>query len=132
VFEVKENMDFGLIVQKLKNFHEEETFEAEIGSILGKNYLTAIETKKFESNQRTVVTVDGVFISIGGVPIMNLVKAAGIYIDGKGCIEVDRRQLQISKEYPQLETAYGGMQIITAAGEEVVAVIQAYRYIRTL
>ncbi len=31
VFEIKENVDFGLMVQKLKNFREEETFEAESG-----------------------------------------------------------------------------------------------------
>jgi len=107
--------------------------EAEVRSILGKNFVTAIETKKFESNQRTVVTVDGVFISVGGVPMTSLVKAAGIHIDDKGCIEVDRRQAtNIEGVYAAGDCTCGGMQIITAAGEGAMAAIQAYRYIRTL
>jgi len=54
IFEIKEEADIGFIVQKLKNFREEEPYQAETGQSL--NLVTEILDMKLEKN-----TVSGIF-----------------------------------------------------------------------
>jgi thioredoxin reductase len=59
----------------------------------------------------------------------NLVKKAGVDVDNRGCIKVNRRQsTNVKGVYAAGDCTCGGMQIITAAGEGATAAIQAYRY----
>jgi thioredoxin reductase (NADPH) len=105
--------------------------KAEVKSILGEDFVSAIEIVNFEDRKETRVSVDGVFISVGGVPMTSLVKMAGVEVDERGCIKVDRRQTtNIEGLYAAGDCTCGGMQIITAAGEGAMAAMQAYRYVK--
>jgi len=65
------------------------------------------------------------------VPMTNLIKKAGILVDKRGCLKVDRRQTtNIEGVYAAGDCTCGGMQIVTAAGEGAMAAIQAFRYIK--
>lgn len=121
------------LVDECKSKSNINIVEAKIESVLGKNFVTAVEAKNFEDNKKIIMQVDGVFISVGGVPMTSLVKAAGVDVDEKGCIKVDRKQAtNIEGVYAAGDCTCGGMQMITAAGEGAMAAIQAYRYIKTL
>ena len=105
--------------------------KAKVESVLGKDFVTDIETVNFEDGKKTRMPIDGVFISVGGVPMTSLVKAAGMDVDERGCIKVDRRQTtNIEGVYAAGDCTCGGMQIVTAAGEGAMAAIQAYRYVK--
>ncbi len=61
----------------------------------------------------------------------DLVRKAGITVDERGCIKVDRRQAtNMEGVYAAGDCTCGGMQIITAAGEGAMAAIQAYRHVK--
>ena len=110
-----------------------EIVKARIESILGKDFVLAVKIVNFEDGKEARISIDGVFISIGGVPMTNLVKAAGIEVDERGCIKVDRRQItNIEGVYAAGDCTCGGMQIITAAGEGAMAAIQAYRHVKKM
>ncbi|MEM3088895.1 MAG: FAD-dependent oxidoreductase, partial [Candidatus Bathyarchaeia archaeon] len=67
----------------------------------------------------------------GYVPITEIVKKAGVEVDERGCIKVNREQkTNLEGVYAAGDCTCGGMQIITAAGEGARAVISASRLIR--
>jgi thioredoxin reductase (NADPH) len=108
-----------------------EIVKARMKSVVGENLVTAVRIANLESGKEETVPVDGVFFSVGGVPMTNLVKEAGIKVDKRGCINVDRRQAtNIEGVYAAGDCTCGGMQIITAAGEGAMAAIQAYRHVK--
>jgi thioredoxin reductase (NADPH) len=119
------------LVDECKERSNIEIFKAKVESILGEDFVTVVKNINFKDSKETHMPIDGVFISVGGVPMTNLVKAAGIEVDKNGCIKVDRRQgTSIEGVYAAGDCTCGGMQIITAAGEGAMAAIQAYRYVK--
>jgi thioredoxin reductase (NADPH) len=108
-----------------------EVVKAKMKSVVGDNSVTAARIFDLEAKKETTVPVDGVFFSLGGTPMTDLVKAAGIAVDERGCIKVDRRQAtSIEGVYAAGDCTCGGMQIVTAAGEGAMAAIQAYRHVK--
>jgi thioredoxin reductase (NADPH) len=108
-----------------------EIVKAKVESILGGDFVTVVKNVNFKDSKEMHMPIDGVFISVGGVPMTNLVKSAGIEVDKNGCIKVDRRQAtSIEGVYAAGDCTCGGMQIVTAAGEGAMAAIQAYRYVK--
>ena len=108
-----------------------EFIEARVKSISGDRFVESITVTELETGREEEIPVDGVFVSVGGVPMTNLVKKAGIAVDERGCIKVDRRQsTNVEGVYAAGDCTCGGMQIITAAGEGAMAAIQAYRYVK--
>jgi thioredoxin reductase (NADPH) len=120
-----------MLVDKCKAKGNIEVTKAGIKSVTGENSVTAAHVFDLEAEKEMTVPVDGVFFSLGGTPMTSLVKAAGIAVDDRGCIKVDRRQAtNIEGVYAAGDCTCGGMQIITAAGEGAMAAIQAYRYVK--
>lgn len=79
------------------------------------------------------ITVNGIFIILGSTPATLLVKKAGIAVDDRGCIKVDRMQTtNIEGVFAAGDCTCGGMQVATAAGEGAMAALQAYRYVRRI
>lgn len=97
--------------------------------IIGDQLVTGLQYRGFEDESENKLEIDGVFVSLGGVPLTTLVKKAGVKVDKRGCIMVDRRQAtNIDGVYAAGDCTCGGMQVITAAGEGAMAGIQAYRF----
>jgi thioredoxin reductase (NADPH) len=108
-----------------------EIHKVRVKSILGDRFVKAILIVDLENNKESEIVVDGVFISVGGVPVTGLAKKIGVEIDERGCIKVDRRQATNSEGvFAAGDCTCGGMQIITASGEGVRAALQAYQYMR--
>ena len=108
-----------------------EILKAKIKSILGDSYVKSVVISDLETRKSREIPVDGVFISIGAVPMTSLVKKTGIEVDERGCIKVDRRQAtSIEGVFAAGDCTCGGMQIVTAVGEGAMAALQAYRYVR--
>jgi thioredoxin reductase (NADPH) len=103
---------------------------AKVVAILGENVVKAIKIIKFETKQEVREEVNGVFISLGWVPTTELVKEAGIDVDDRGCIKVDRWQrTNIEGVFAAGDCTCGGMQVVTAAGEGAMAAMKALTYV---
>lgn len=103
---------------------------AKVVAILGENVVKAIKIIKFETKQEVREEVNGIFVSLGWVPTTELVKEAGINVDDRGCIKVDRWQrTNIEGVFAAGDCTCGGMQVVTAAGEGAMAAMKALMYI---
>jgi thioredoxin reductase (NADPH) len=108
-----------------------EILRTNVRSVFGDDFFKAVKLSDFGSNRETQIAVDGIFISIGGVPMTNLVRKAGVMVDERGCIKVDRKQAtSVEGVYAAGDCTCGGMQIATAVGEGAMAAMQAYRYVK--
>jgi len=108
-----------------------EIVKAKVKTVLGEKIVESIAVIDLESNRLKEIPIDGVFISVGGIPMTNLVRKAGVEVDERGCIKVDRRQsTNVEGVYAAGDCTCSGMQIITAAGEGAMAAIQAYRHVK--
>lgn len=112
-----------------------EQVDARVKAILGDKLVQRIRVQSIDdhSNREYEIPVDGVFISLGGVPTTSLARKIGVNIDQNGCIQVDRRQAtSIQGVYAAGDCTCGGMQIATAVGEGARAAMQAYQYTRAV
>jgi len=103
----------------------------EITAILGENVVKAIKVADAGTGQETMMEINGVFVSLGGVPMTEIVKKAGILVDQGGCIIVDRWQrTNVEGVFAAGDCTCGGMQVITAAGEGAMAALKSSSYIK--
>ena len=101
--------------------------------IKGDQVVNGIQYRDFNDESEKDLEIDGVFVSLGGVPLTSLVQKAGVDVDKRGCIKVNRRQAtNVEGVYAAGDCTCGGMQVITAAGEGAMAGIQAYRFTKKL
>ncbi len=121
----------GALKEKLENKPNVETTRGQIVAILGSHAVEAIKIREAENNLERTKRVHGVFISLGGVPMTELVKKAGINADKNGCLIVDREQrTNIECVFAAGDCTCGGMQAVTAAGEGAMAAMKAAAHIR--
>jgi len=107
-----------------------KVIEARVTEIIGKDGVESVRVA-YEEGREDVLPADGVFISLGGVPTSELVRKAGVEVDEKGCIKVDRWQkTSIEGVFAAGDCTCGGMQVITATGEGAMAAINASRYVK--
>lgn len=110
-----------------------EITKAKVKSILGDRFVTSILVLDSETNIESEIPVNGVFISLGGIPMTNLAKKIGIIVDERGCIQVDRRQAtNVDGVFAAGDCTCAGMQIVTASGEGARATLQAYQYVKSV
>lgn len=110
-----------------------EKVDARVIKILGDKRVQRMRVQNMndDSNREYEIPVDGIFISLGGVPTTSLARKIGVNIDQNGCIQVDRRQAtNIEGIFAAGDCTCGGMQIATAIGEGARAAMQAYHYTR--
>lgn len=103
--------------------------DANVKSINGDVYVKSVTLVDQEGAEE--ISVDGVFIILGNVPATAIVRKAGVAVDDRGCIRVDRMQLtNIEGVFAAGDCTCGGMQVATAVGEGAMAALQAYRYVK--
>ncbi len=119
------------LVKECKGKPNVEIVKATLSSVGGNDFVNSITILELDRNRERPLPVDGVFVSVGEVPMTNLVKKAGVKVDDRGCIKVDRSQAtNLEGVYAAGDCTCGGMQIVTAAGEGAMAAMQAYRYVQ--
>jgi thioredoxin reductase (NADPH) len=102
--------------------------QAEIKEIAGANAVEKIilTTERGEDS----IEAAGIFI-FREVPTGPLYAKAGIILDHKQCIAVDRFQrTNLEGVYAAGDITCGGLQVVSAAGEGCVAALQALAYLR--
>lgn len=118
-----------LLVRKLegkKNAKILRGYNAE--AISGDIFVNSLRVKRLSDGEGRELKVKAVFISIGVVPITEIIKKAGIELDERGCIKVDRRQkTNLEGVFAAGDCTGGGMQIATAVGEGAMAAISTFR-----
>jgi thioredoxin reductase (NADPH) len=115
--EEKENLEFML--------------NSRVEAIEGDTSVKAIKIVDTKTNKQQKIPTDGVFVSLGNVPMTQLVQKAGIEVDQIGCIKVDRQQrTNIEGVFAAGDCTCGGMQMVAAAGEGATAAIRAATYVK--
>ncbi|MFX0068090.1 MAG: NAD(P)/FAD-dependent oxidoreductase [Candidatus Hodarchaeota archaeon] len=117
------------LVDKLKEKENVDLLAGKVKSINGREFVRSVTVLDPNSNMEIELPVEGVFIAVGGVPMTSLVKEAGIIVDERGCIKVDRKQnTNVDGVFAAGDCTCGGMQIVTAVGEGARAAMQIYKY----
>ncbi len=116
-------------LEEKKNF--QILLNARVEAIEGDTAVNAITIVDVKTNKQQKIPTDAVFISLGRVPMTQIVQEAGIEVDQRGCIRVDRRQrTNVEGVYAAGDCTCGGMQMVTAAGEGATAAIRAAIYVK--
>ena len=120
-----------------ERLEERENFQilldTRIKAIEGDTSVSAVRIVNTKTNRQHTIPTDGVFVSLGRVPTTQVVQKAGIEVDQKGCIKVDRWQrTNIEGVFAAGDCTCGGMQIVTAAGEGATAAIKAATYVKRM
>lgn len=93
--------------------------------------LEKIRLKNVKSGGESELSVNGVFVSIGVVPLYALAEQIGVSVDERGYILVDENQItNVGGVYACGDVTGGVLQVATAIGEGCVAALSVYEYIR--
>jgi thioredoxin reductase (NADPH) len=123
----------GALRRRLVNRKNVEVVDGTVEAILGEAVVTSIRIAQSKDGTSSDKEVNGVFISLGGVPMTEIVKKAGVNTDQRGCIVVDRAQrTNLDGVYAAGDCTCGGMQVVTAAGEGAMAGMRAAAYVKRL
>jgi thioredoxin reductase (NADPH) len=121
----------GTLINRLRNKPNIEIIKGKITKIVGEQIVKATKILDFDTLLEVEKEVNGVFVSLGGVPLTALVKNSGVATDQTGCLTVDRQQrTNIEGIFAAGDCTCGGMQVITAAGEGAMAAMRASGYVR--
>ncbi|MHA1783581.1 MAG: NAD(P)/FAD-dependent oxidoreductase [Candidatus Helarchaeota archaeon] len=120
-----DEMDLDMI--KDKNI--KTLMNTEVKQILGDEKVKALKLFDNSKNEEIYLDVDGIFIALESAPTSLLLKNAGIEVDEKGFILVDRKQkTNIDGVYAAGDCTGGLLQIVTATGEGAIAGYNAAIY----
>lgn len=104
--------------------------EAKVKKIIGDKHVQGVEVLRGEESE--IMDVDGIFVVTEETPTLKILKAAGIKVDNRGCIEVNLKQeTNIEGVYVAGASTCDGMQAFTAAGQGALAAINVVAYIRS-
>ena len=104
--------------------------ETNVTEILGEKKVRGVKLDKPHNGSDTL-TLDGVFVAIGGIPYSELAKKLGVKLNAKGEIKIDRSsRTNIAGVYAAGDVVDSEFkQAITGVGEGVHAAYQAYKYV---
>ncbi len=101
-----------------------------VEEIIGNDRVSKVRIRNLLTNEVKELEVDGVFVAIGIVPNNEIAKEAGVKLDEKGYIIVDKRQETNIKGVFAAGDVTGGLQQITVSvGEGTIAAISAFEHV---
>jgi thioredoxin-disulfide reductase len=104
--------------------------ETNVTEILGDEKVIGVKLDKPHNGSDTL-SLDGVFVAIGGIPYSELAKKIGVELNSKGEVIIDRSsRTNIEGVYAAGDVVDSEFkQAITGVGEGVHAAYQAYKYV---
>ena len=121
----------GTLAEQLRGKSNVEIINGQVVAIFGQKTVKSIRIVENDLHREIEKDVDGVFISLGRIPMTDIVKRAGLNVDKNGCITVDRTlRTNVDGIYAAGDCTCGGMQVVTAAGEGAMAAMKASAYVR--
>ncbi|MCQ5377158.1 MAG: FAD-dependent oxidoreductase [Candidatus Methanomethylicia archaeon] len=98
--------------------------------ILGENKVEGLRVKKMDGGIEDI-KVDGIFVVIGSVPTVDLLKKAGIQIDPRDYVVVNENmETNVKGVYAAGDCTGKSHQVVVAVGQGAVAGINAADYIK--
>ena len=121
-----------IIMEDLRNKNVELLCCTEVKEIKGDNVVRSIVTFDNRTGEAREIQVSGVFVQVGEVPNSEIAKDVGIRVNDEGYIIVDSHQrTNLPGVYAAGDVTVNPVkQIGTAVGEAIVAVVDAFGYIR--
>lgn len=120
------------LMKKLLKKANVKIIRGRVVAILGEHVTKAIKIKP-ENKQELLQQVNGVFVSLGKAPATGIVEKAGVEVDERGCVKVDRWQrTNIDGVFAAGDCTCGGMQVVTAVGEGAMASLKAFHYVKRM
>jgi len=102
-----------------------------VEKINGDKFVKKIIIKNVNTNEKTELAVDGVFIEVGEVPTTEIVKTAGIEINEKNFIKVNENfETNLPGVFAAGDATGSFAQIVVAAAEGAEAATNAYLFIK--
>jgi thioredoxin reductase (NADPH) len=99
-------------------------YNTHVESINGKDKVQYLEVHDVNTNNKSQLPVDGVFISIGEEPQNTLAKQLGVKLDKKGYIITDKEgRTNIKGVYAAGDITGGLRQVVTACAEGAIAAL---------
>ncbi|MGB9576902.1 MAG: NAD(P)/FAD-dependent oxidoreductase [Candidatus Norongarragalinales archaeon] len=96
-----------------------------------KGLLEKIVLEDTESKQLTEISVEGLFVYLGGMPLSVLAQSVGVALDEKGFVKTDSEcATSVPGVFAAGDITGWGMQIITAAATGAVAALSAYKHVK--
>lgn len=121
----------GTLLARLRDKPKVEIVKGQVKQILGDKVVKAVKLQAYDTKQEEERAVNGVFVSLGGVPLTAIVQNAGIATDKNGCLIVNRQQkTNVEGVFAAGDCTCGGMQVVTAAGEGAMAAMRASALVR--
>jgi thioredoxin reductase (NADPH) len=101
-------------------------YNTHVEAIKGNQKVDFLELKNVDSGEKSKLYVDGVFISIGEVPINTFAKELGVKLDERGYVIVDRQQrTNVKGVYAAGDITGGLRQVVTACAEGAIAALSS-------
>ncbi len=147
---VSEALHLTQLVRKLYIVHRRDDLRAEVAlkqrlldspnvvplwntiveAIKGDTVVRKLVLRDLKKDEVFEIDVDGVFVAIGYAPNSQLAAKAGVLVDEKGYIIVNRKQeTNIKGVYAAGDVTGGVMQIGVAVGEAIVAAMSAFEHV---
>ncbi|HSO17895.1 MAG TPA: FAD-dependent oxidoreductase, partial [Desulfosarcina sp.] len=105
------------LVKNLKETGIPVLWNTEVRDILGEERVTAVELFNNQTNESTTVPADGVFLSIGYTPAVELARNIGVELTEEGYIARDaKHRTNVPGIYAAGDVEGGYKQIVTATG----------------
>lgn len=116
-----------------RNQKIEIIYNTNITKAFGKNKLASVEVDK-EYNGAKIIELDGLFVEIGSIPSISLIKGLGIAVDKNDFIVVDETcATNIRGVYAAGDVTIGSnglRQIVTAVAEGAIAATSIYKFLK--
>lgn len=117
--------------KKLTGSNVEILLNTVVEEITGKNFVDSTKIRNIKTNEIKNIETDGLFISIGIVPNLEIAKNAGIELNPEGYIKTDEnRETNIKGVFAAGDVTGGIMQIAKAVGDGCVAGLNAYKFVK--
>ena len=113
--------------KKLETLNIDIIWDTVVEEIKGEISLETIVLKNVKTSQENEVEAQGIFISVGDIPINKLAKELGVNLDQSGYIITDKFQkTNIPRVYAAGDITGGYKQWVIACSEGAVAAMAAY------
>jgi len=117
--------------ENLKKSPVKIILDSVVEKIEGDKFVNKITIKNVKTSETKELEIDGVFVEIGEIPTTEIVKAAGVEVNEKNFIKVNRKfETNIEGVYATGDVTGSFAQIVTAAAEGAEAVTNAYLYLK--
>jgi thioredoxin reductase (NADPH) len=101
--------------------------------ITGDDVARKLKIEEIEGNATKELVVDGIFVSIGEIPLVTLARSLRVKIDDRGSVVVDKEmKTNVLGVFAAGDVTGGIRQIVTATGNGAVAAVNAIRYVQAL